>query len=266
MISNIKSIIKSSNIFVQFRYSDWYLNYWKKKNPSVKETLEKERSYYLSLISNIHSPDSPLIFDIGAHEGYITQFLLEHGFKVVALEPDKRNQKILTRRFKSNNNFTLIKKGASSSNHSASFFVHKSNSAFNTISSKWKGSVEKKSNTSIFQPKQEIIELVTLDSLIQDIGKPKFIKVDVEGHELEVVRGLSHPIPLITFEANFPEFKNETIETINILTKLDSNYLFNYSKNFQVELSNYIVGGKLIDQLKDIKTTCCLEIICQLRQ
>jgi hypothetical protein len=40
----------------------------------------------------------------------------------------------------------------------------------------------------------------TLDALIERWGRPSFCKIDVEGAELEVLRGLSSPLPLLSFE------------------------------------------------------------------
>jgi len=40
----------------------------------------------------------------------------------------------------------------------------------------------------------------TLDLLIDRFGVPAFCKIDDEGLELEVLRGLSHPVPALSFE------------------------------------------------------------------
>ncbi len=44
------------------------------------------------------------------------------------------------------------------------------------------------------------IEIVTLDGLIARYGVPDFIKIDVEGYEDAVLRGLSHPVKALSFE------------------------------------------------------------------
>jgi hypothetical protein len=40
----------------------------------------------------------------------------------------------------------------------------------------------------------------TLDELIARYGEPAFCKIDVEGTELDVLRGLSHPLKALSFE------------------------------------------------------------------
>ena len=51
------------------------------------------------------------------------------------------------------------------------------------------------------------VEVTTLDRLIEEFGVPRFRKIDVEGFELDVLRGLSRPIPFVSFEYNiqFPD-------------------------------------------------------------
>ena len=46
----------------------------------------------------------------------------------------------------------------------------------------------------------ESIRTTTLDSLIADHGVPAFWKIDVEGLELDVLRGLSRPLAALSFE------------------------------------------------------------------
>jgi FkbM family methyltransferase len=51
------------------------------------------------------------------------------------------------------------------------------------------------------------VPMTTLDKLIAEHGRPAFCKIDVEGFELDVLLGLSTPIPVMSFE-----FSPETIE------------------------------------------------------
>ena len=44
------------------------------------------------------------------------------------------------------------------------------------------------------------VPLVSLDELIARYGEPQFCKIDVEGFEHEVLRGLSQPLPALSFE------------------------------------------------------------------
>jgi hypothetical protein len=42
--------------------------------------------------------------------------------------------------------------------------------------------------------------MTTLDALIGEHGEPAFCKIDVEGYEMEVLKGLSRPLACLSFE------------------------------------------------------------------
>ena len=60
---------------------------------------------------------------------------------------------------------------------------------------------------------------------------PFFVKIDVEGHELSVLRGMERPVPFLSFEVNLPEFKPEGLECVQLLGGLAPDGEFNYTKD-----------------------------------
>lgn len=44
------------------------------------------------------------------------------------------------------------------------------------------------------------VPVITLEGLISEYGEPTFCKIDVEGYELEVLRGLSRSLRALSFE------------------------------------------------------------------
>jgi hypothetical protein len=73
--------------------------------------------------------------------------------------------------------------------------------------------------------RSERVRMVTLDGLIERHGLPAYIKIDVEGFELEVLSGLSRPVALVSFEY-LPAFVSLTHDVIARLEALGS-YRFN---------------------------------------
>jgi hypothetical protein len=77
------------------------------------------------------------------------------------------------------------------------------------------------------------VETITLEKLMATHGVPFFIKIDVEGHEPSVLRGLNRPVPYLSFEINLPEFKPEGLQCINILHEIAADGKFNYALECQ---------------------------------
>ena len=176
-----------------------------------------------------------LVFDIGANEGNKTSFFRTLGSNVIAVEPDNYNYQFLVNRFHTSSKVKILHSAVSDTIGTADFFQNEPGSAFNTLSKKWKDSLEDQTinrwhTATMFN---DIIEVqtITLDYLIDKYGKPDYIKIDVEGHELACIKGLTKMIPVISFEANLPEFKNETLQIIEHLKNIDKKVRFNYIVN-----------------------------------
>jgi FkbM family methyltransferase len=105
-------------------------------------------------------------------------------------------------------------------------------SAKNTLNEKWVGILRndpKRFGRVIdFISKREI-ETTTLENLMTTYGIPFFIKIDVEGHEAHVLRGMKRLVPYLSFEVNLPEFKLEGLECVNILSRIAPDGEFNYA-------------------------------------
>jgi hypothetical protein len=60
-------------------------------------------------------------------------------------------------------------------------------------------------------------------------GAPFYIKIDVEGHEPSVLRGLKRPVPFLSFEVNLPEFRPEGAQCLATLGELCPDGRFNFA-------------------------------------
>jgi FkbM family methyltransferase len=63
------------------------------------------------------------------------------------------------------------------------------------------------------------VDSITLDALIDKYGSPDLIKIDVEGYELEVLKGLSKKVNLLCFEYH-EEFHEDGIRCLDHLSSI----------------------------------------------
>ena len=94
--------------------------------------------------------------------------------------------------------------------------------------------------------------MTTLDALIAEYGKPAFIKIDVEGFELQVLNGLSQPIRYISFEYTVPEQTQNAIDCMMRLSSLDKDIKFNYSveESMKWALKTWLSTEEMIEHVK----------------
>lgn len=220
-MSTLKTRVKKISPFYNL-----YLYFFNKKEFLHKK---KEKGFFKKL------GNFKLVFDVGANQGNKTALFNKLGSNVIAVEPDDLSYKLLVTRFKSNDKVTVLHSAVSDTIGKAEFFLNEPGSAFNTLSVKWKESLEDKTvnrwhTETTFNNVTEV-ETITLDHLIKKYGKPSYIKIDVEGHELACIKGLTGKISVISVEANLPEFKDETLQIIEHLKNIDRNIRFNYIIN-----------------------------------
>ena len=232
--------------------------------PEVRKKLDIQSAYYARLTKDLRMPDS-VILDIGANEGFISATFLGRGHRVVAIEPDPRNIKILKARFQGNRHFSLYPCLCGAASGSRPFWISQSNSAFSTGNLKWKRllSEGKYPLHSHFAKDPMHIQVTTMDEIIRIHGKIAFAKIDTEGSELDCLQGLSEKIPLLVFEANLPEFAEESISCVLRLAAIDGGALFSYSSNFKTEGAGYLAAGefcRLIESMQDRN----IDIICRM--
>jgi len=206
------------------------------------EHRDSEIAFYRGLLPAFQKGD--LIFDIGANDGQKSDVFLRMGAKVVAVEPDEVNQSILKKKFLwgrwVKKPIIVVGKAASDKCMVETIWIDAPGSALNTLSRKWVDTLRTDKNrfgTAFDYRDKKTVETTTLDKLVEAYGLPAFIKIDVEGYEPHVLRGLQHPVPLLSFEVNLPEFRPEGIECIEQLRRLEERGCFNYSADCQEGLA-----------------------------
>lgn len=193
-----------------------------------------ETALFSQLYGNFLRPGD-LCFDIGANLGNRVNSFLQLGSKVVALEPQSHCLKTLQRKFSENPNATLINKAVG--REPGEMQIHLSDD--HVLSSLSPEFIEKTTGSGRFAnsswSRTETCQITTLDQLIADHGIPRFIKIDVEGFEPEVLAGLSQPVPALSIEW-VPEMPDNARSCIEHLSSL-ADYEFNISWAETMKLS-----------------------------
>ena len=187
-----------------------------------------EEEFYRRLIGR-HA----LIFDIGASGGSKARIFSQLADRVVCVEPTPGAIASLRKRFLHKPGVTIVAKGVGETETLQKLHIFADTGAYNTISQKMVDALQAPAASSKLpqQVAKQVIEvpITTLDQLIGEFGVPDYIKIDVEGYELAVLRGLSRSVPLLSFECNLPEFADETEKCIARLAQLSPKATFNYA-------------------------------------
>ena len=252
--ANLQHLLRRWGIYDRLRESFAYDCYQRLRHGRPIGWRHNELLFYRSLLSPY--PSELLIFDIGAHRGQRTDVFLGLDARVIAVEPDASNQRVLAAKYHriGASRVTIVAKAMSDASAVATMWVHAPGSGLNSLSSKWVqalGSDDRRFGSTVEFAGRQQVETATLDSLIDAYGVPHYIKVDVEGHEPSVLRGLSRPVPFLSFEVNLPEFLPEGIECIGLVSRLAESGRFNWSSDCQggAGLAEWLNGSEFADAL-----------------
>ena len=159
-------------------------------SPHVRFQRHREEAFYRPLLK----PDA-LCFDIGANLGQKAEVFLACEARVVIVEPNILCHPTLQHLFGSEPRATIVAAALGSAPGFIDLHVHGTDSTASTRPD-W--------DSQVFNAKRSMASLVvpamTLDAMIARFGRPDFIKIDVEGFEFEVLKGLSSRVPLVSLE------------------------------------------------------------------
>ena len=190
MKAHTQAFLRQVGLYQRLKSSLVYDLYWAFANRGLLEARAKEVEFYEKTLSGFRPGN--LIFDVGANQGHKTDIFLRLGAKVVSVDPDKANQKVLRQRFLKYRlrpkKVNIEGKAVSDAITVKSMWIDAPGSAKNTLNQKWVDILrndEKRFGQRVdFASKREI-ETTTLEDLMTTYGVPFFIKIDVEGHEAQ---------------------------------------------------------------------------------
>ena len=173
----------------------------------------------------IHPGD--LCFDIGAHLGDRIHAWSKLGACVVALEPHPGMMSWLRRWYGQQENVILLEQAVSAQPGRADLWISRLTPSISTISQEWLTTVRQNRRFANARwEEQTSVSVTTLEELIVQYGKPAFCKIDVEGGELDVIRGLTQPLTALSFEY-IPAVIEIALGCIDRLCQL-GNYEYNW--------------------------------------
>jgi FkbM family methyltransferase len=234
-------MLKRAGVYYRLKNSHLYDLYWRIVDRKWIDARNKELDFYRSFLNGFRKDD--LIFDVGANDGTKTDIFLRLGARVVSIDPDEVNQGILRDKFQryrlTPKRVVIVGKALSDKSAVETMWIDGPGSAVNTLSQKWAETL--KTNKDKFEhthfgldfSRRKTVETTTLEDLILAHGLPVFVKIDVEGYEASVIRGLKHSVPFLSFEVNLPEFRQEGLECVRLLGDLEADGRFNYAADLQ---------------------------------
>jgi FkbM family methyltransferase len=142
-----------------------------------------------------------LVFDVGAHVGDRIASFRRLGARVVAVEPQPALARTLKLIYGRDRAVVIEPSAVGRSPGSVDLRVNLDNPTVSSASDAFIKAADGAPGWEGQQWNKTVrVPVTTLDALIDRHGSPSFIKLDVEGFEVEALAGLTQPVPALSFE------------------------------------------------------------------
>lgn len=234
-MSFVKDIVRNSPLYRLVR------RYRAVKSVSEWTTHDQEM---LAFYSQFVGPGD-LCFDVGANFGNRTKILLRLGARVIAVEPQRHCVTALRSSFDKSPHFAIVPKVLGASEGEAELLVGHADT-ISSLSTDWINAVQASGRFADHSWKRkQAVSMTTLDRLIAEHGSPVFLKIDVEGYEYEVLRGLSAPVRALSLEFT-PELIETTFRCLDHLQSLgDISTNYAVGEEMRFALDGWVSGDEM---------------------
>ncbi|MEM9975295.1 MAG: FkbM family methyltransferase [Pseudomonadota bacterium] len=159
-----------------------------------------------------------LAFDVGAHLGTRARAMRAAGARVVAVEPQAPFSAFL--RLTLPRDITVLDVALGREVTQGTMAVSSRHPTVSSLSAEFVAAGETAAGFEhVRWDRHQAVKVLTLDALIARFGMPDYIKIDVEGGEMTVLQGLSHPVPMISVEylPAMPQLARDLIDRMHAM-------------------------------------------------
>ena len=205
----------------------------------------KMRRFYAPFIR-----EGDLVFDVGAHVGRHSEIFTDLGAKVVAIEPNPHCCEQLVRLSRIRD---IQVEGCAAGDAPGKLQLRIcQDSVISTVVEAW---YEQAKRSPLHENARWLrsleVDVVTLDELSRRYGIPAFVKIDAEGYDDHVLRGMSFRPQALCFEYNrlLPEVAVRCFQT----PILSNGYLFKFSRGLDLRYvsDDWMSGQQICDRLSE---------------
>lgn len=196
-----------------------------------------------------------LCFDVGAHVGSRLSVWSRLGARVVGVEPQPQCMRWLERWYGHDRSLILVEEAVGATPGRGTLLVSQRTPTVTTLSQDWIEAVRRTPSFARVRWDERFpVTMTTLDDLIGRYGKPAFCKIDVEGYELDVLRGLSRPIPALSFEYVVAA-KDAALACVERLEQLGE-YEYNWSpgESHRLQAETWLSAEEMLTYLRSLST------------
>jgi len=178
-----------------------------------------------------------LVFDVGAHVGDRSLAFAALGGRVIAFEPQPTLAAWLRRSLAGREGIELVEQAVGAEPGVAELQISRATPTVSSLNARWTRDIGARNPgfSRVRWDRRVEVPVTTLDRLIDIHGCPRFCKIDVEGHEAEVLAGLSTPLPALSVEfvAGALEVARACVDRLEQLGNYGFDFVIGEQREFQ---------------------------------